>query len=139
MSQRDDEEVEGYSIPVSWGGPDGRPLPQRTRSELQESEPGSVKEASAAEIARYAMPQTTCGECKFGDFSDAAQRKIKAERFYERLVREEGWQLKHLCSSPKDLGLCGMSNGETMTGRLHRGCDQFKPRNGLVKISPKAT
>jgi hypothetical protein len=121
-------DVDGYTIPVTWGG---QAPPRETESRV-------VQTASDEELARYAVPQRTCGECKFGDFTDDARAKIRGERFYERLVREEGWQLKHLCSSPEDLGLCGQSDGAMMTGRLHRACDQFRANLGLVKLSSKA-
>lgn len=98
----------------------------------------AVVQPSERDLARYGAPTTVCGNCRHFDIGDIAREKIRRERFYERLVREEGWKVKHLCSHPADLGLCGLSNGDTLTGRLHKGCDQYRPSNGLIRISQKA-
>lgn len=85
-----------------------------------------------------------CGECKHFELAEG-QRLMEAQRFVERLVREQEWKLHHLCSPANQLGLCGQSTsgapGEnvTITGRITKACDHFKPNNGLISISRKST
>jgi hypothetical protein len=87
------------------------------------------------EIETHGRPLRVCGECRYFNQSDRAQEVIYGQRFYERLVREEGWKLKHLCSPPQDLGLCDAWHGEMLTGRFHKACDQYRPANGLMRLT----
>lgn len=83
-----------------------------------------------------------CGTCKFFDL-DHGQYTMMVTRFLERLVQENNWQVRHLCSHPKEIGICSQSlsgaKGEeaTLTGVRHKACDMHRERNGLVRIRRK--
>lgn len=96
------------------------------------------------ELAHAIATNRVCGECKYFEIAQG-QKLMKAQQFIERLVREENWQVKYLASPLNDIGLCGAhSSGragseETITGRMHAACDQYRPSKGLVSISRKTT
>lgn len=93
-----------------------------------------INTPAAKEIALYGTEIKVCGSCKYFRNDEVATEEIRRQRFYERLVREDSWKVKHLGSDPRTHGLCGATNGETLTGALHKGCDQFRERNGLMHI-----
>ena len=118
----------GGSLPVSWSSAGAPPI---AHSESPIIVPG------AEEMDAIQLEGKTCGGCKY--FSRAeGQRLMEAQRFVECLVREQKWQVHHLCSPLNHLGICGAavsgSRGEEhhITGMLHKGCDQFRPANGRV-------
>jgi hypothetical protein len=96
---------------------------------------GSVPE----ELAHALRTNRVCGECSYLALAHG-QKLMVAQKFVERLVREESWQVKHLASPLNDLGVCGAhtsgaaGENETITGRMHMACDQFRPNKGLVSI-----
>lgn len=110
-------------------------------------EPGvhqSVSGSVPAELAHAIATNRVCGSCKYFEKAEG-QRLMKAQKFVERLVREEHWQVKYLASPLNDLGICGAhSSGrdgaeETITGRMHAACDQYREDRGLVTIRRKTT
>ncbi len=87
-----------------------------------------VVAASPQEVADFAEPPTTvCGDCKHFDL-ETGRREMARQRFAERIVRDEGWQMKHLGAPPDALGLCGASGGETATSFASKSCDQYRPK-----------
>ncbi len=88
----------------------------------------------AEELKLYGTDVKVCGQCKYFRNDEAAQEEIRNQRFYERLAREEGWKVRYLGSDPRTHGLCGAASGEVLTGALHKGCDQFRERRGLMHI-----
>ncbi len=68
-----------------------------------------------------------CGECNYFDVENGRKEIIK-QRFGERLVREQEWQLKHLGVPPDSLALCGASGGELAVTVVSKCCDQFRSR-----------
>jgi hypothetical protein len=68
-----------------------------------------------------------CGECRYFDI-DAGRQKIIDERFAERLVNDQEWQLKHLGVPVDSVGLCGAGGGELATTTVSKACDQYRPR-----------
>lgn len=79
----------------------------------------------------------TCGQCKHFALVEG-QRRIKAQRLVERVVREQGWKQHHLLVSPQNqMGICGAyesgaGSDSTVTGAIHAACDQFVAANGLL-------
>lgn len=126
MSEKDDEVRSDYQ---SLGAPG-----------QQMSITGSVPQ----ELAHALATNRVCGECRYFELAEG-QRLMRAQQFIERLVREESWQVKYLASPLNDIGICGAhSSGragaeETITGRMHMACDQYRPNKGLVSISRKST
>lgn len=103
-----------------------------------------VKGATPEEVQMARLTGHVCGECRH--FSRAeGQRLIESQKFVQQLVREHHWQTHHLCSPLNDLGICGQQvsgapgENHTITGSMHKACDAFRPRNGLVSISRKTT
>ena len=88
--------------------------------------------------------QHVCGSCRSFSLAEG-QRLMEAQRFVERLVREQEWQARHLASPLNALGICGNglsgAPGEhaMITGRITKACDAFRPNNGLVSISRRST
>jgi hypothetical protein len=82
---------------------------------------------SDQEVADFAVSQrrTTCGSCKHFDLENGREEIIR-QRFAERLVLEEKWQLKHLGAPIEAIGLCGASGGEMATTFLSMACDQYR-------------
>lgn len=105
-------------LPTTWGdrdnpvrGPDAR-----------------VIVASDREVASYGFGgHQVCGECRYMDIVNG-RKEIIRQRFGERLVREQEWQLKHLGVPADSLGLCGAAGGEMATTIVSKACDQFRPR-----------
>lgn len=85
-----------------------------------------------------------CGSCRYFSIAEG-QSLMKAQRFIEVLVREHGWKPEYLCSPQNELGVCGAtlsgakSEAATITGRMHKACDQFRPSKGLISITRKTT
>lgn len=87
----------------------------------------SVIRPSPAELESYGSPGgETCGSCKAFDLEKGRQ-KIIDERFAERLVHDEQWQLRHLCVPPDHIGLCGQSGGEMAVTVISKACDHYRP------------
>lgn len=110
------------------------------------SEDGTETKAKSAPVISGSLPEemklaletkNVCGECKYFSLAQG-QKLMQAQRFVERLVQEDHWQVKHLASPLNDLGVCGAhtSGGkgeeEMITGKMHKSCDQFRPANGKI-------
>lgn len=126
-----DERYYPTSLPVEWHG-GGRKEEPDAMSASQVIIPGE------AEMAAIHMEGKLCGNCKYFELSHG-QTLMRQQRFVERLVREENWQVKHLCSPGNQLGVCGAHHSGSadadamMTGVLHKGCDQWRPNNGAIR------
>lgn len=94
----------------------------------------TINTPAAEEVALYGTDIKVCGMCRYFESGESARENIRSQKFYERLVREERWQVKHLGSDPRTHGLCGRTNGETLTGAMHKACDGYVERRGLMSI-----
>ena len=82
-----------------------------------------------------------CGHCKYFELAEG-QARMKMLKFLETLVHEHSWQVKHLAAHPEHLGLCGAAdsgagNEHTLTGMLHKACDQYRENRGLITLRKK--
>lgn len=95
--------------------------------------------AEAEESQAIRPDMKICGTCRYFDHQPG-QHAMKVTKFLTRLVRENNWQVKHLCSHPREIGFCGQSisgaggDGATLTGFRHKACDMHRERNGLVQL-----
>lgn len=127
------------ALPVAWHSGERSDNPSAT------SESAIVSGPMVDEMAHVLTTQRVCGQCKY--FSVArGQALMKAQRFLERLVREDHWQVKHLASPVNDLGVCGAHTSgasgeeEMLTGRMHKACDQYRSNEGnVISISRRST
>lgn len=123
------------SLPVNLRDP-------RTGEERRGNDAPVVEGALVEEMAHVLSTSKVCGTCKYFELAHG-QALMQGQRFVERLVREEHWQVKHLASPVNQLGVCGAhssgSKGEDqmLTGRMHKACDQYRPANGTVSTSRK--
>lgn len=118
-----DEAVEAYhraggradQVPVTYRNADGEELPLTL-----------IRQPDGRETEVY-MDQNrrVCMECQHFDWR-SGQKELVRQRFAERLVREEGWQLHHLGAPIEYVGLCGAAGGETATTTISLACDQFR-------------
>jgi hypothetical protein len=99
-----------------------------------------VQPADEREVAHFNAIEKVCGTCSKFNQSEAALAEIRNQKFYQRLVREEGWKLKHLGSPPETHGLCDETSGDDtkLTGAFHKACEHYRENRGLVKLSAKA-
>ncbi len=108
-------------IPVQWT--DGR---------NQQNVSQSVLLATDRDVKSFGgvQPSRMCGQCRFFDL-ETGRKEIQRQRFYERLTREQEWQLKHLGAPIENMGLCGASDGSKITAALTNAdkCDQFRNKN----------
>ena len=132
MSAEDFKSYGGPKVPVMWRNPDG----SATRSDSPVIHPDEMDP-----LERQMLTETfnTCGQCKYFEHAHG-QAEMRAQRFAERLVREDNWQVKHLISPLNELGVCGAhsagtgSEDQTLTGTMHKACDQFRPTRGLINL-----
>lgn len=95
--------------------------------------------AEAEEAQAIRPDMKICGTCKHFDH-EPGQHAMKVTKFLTRLVKENNWQVRHLCSHPDEIGFCGQSisgaggDGATLTGFRHKACGMHRPRNGLVQL-----
>ncbi len=121
------------SLPVDWNHGEGSRgnAPDATGESL-------IVTPGDRELAAIQLEGKVCGGCKYFEL-DHGQKLMKDQRFLERLVHEEEWQVRHLCSPVNQLGVCGAHLGGSrsddgmITGTLHKGCDQWRPENGRVR------
>jgi hypothetical protein len=126
-------------MPVTFRNQSGVELHGETR--IERSVQGEiVRPADAAEAAHFNAITKTCGSCQKFNQSDAAIAEIRSQKFYQRLVREDGWKLKHLGSDPSTHGLCDETSGDDtkLTGAFHKACEHYRENRGLVRIGQKA-
>lgn len=92
----------------------------------------AVVPATQEEVRQFVddAPRATCGACKFFNNTSGRQAMID-QRFAERVVNEQEWQLKHLfVTPPEHVGVCDASGGELATTMVSKCCDQFRERGG---------
>jgi hypothetical protein len=137
---RDSDEYDNYPssvvMPTVWKGKDGTAI----RSNTPVVHPDDM---GKAERDMLTTTYNTCGQCQYFEKAEG-QHQMTAQRFLERLVREEDWRAHHLASQPGEMGLCGAhSSGrggdQMLTGPLCKACSQFRPNKGLVSIRRKST
>lgn len=97
--------------------------------------------AEERELRDLASNHAVCGHCKYFEH-DEGQARMTMLRFLETLTEDQGWQVRHLATNPEHLGMCGAydsgSGGDhTLTGMLHKACDQFRPNKGLISLRKK--
>lgn len=135
-----DDDYESYNddivMPTVFRGKDGSAI--RTQSPVIHPE-----DMSNAEREMLTQTYNTCGQCKSFERAEG-QALMIAQRFVERLVQEEHWQVHHLASPLNTLGLCGAhSSGgggdQMLTGALCKACDHFAMNRGLVTLRRKTT
>jgi len=90
----------------------------------------------------FAEAKDLCGQCKYFELSHG-QAQMTAQQFVARLVQEQDWKVEHLCSPLNQLGICGAADAgtggdQTITGTMHVGCDQFRPKNGGFSLRKAA-
>ena len=113
-----------------WRNPDG----SATRTESPVVSPDDMDPLEREMLSEH---YTTCGQCKYFEHRHG-QAEMKAQKFVERLVREDNWQTKHLVSPLNELGICGAhsagtgSEDQMLTGTMHKSCDQFRLRKGQL-------
>lgn len=133
----DDDEGE-RRLPVNWHNG------ARTDTPAATSESPIVSGALVDEMRHIMATNHVCGACKYFSLAQG-QSLMVAQQFLKRLVREDNWQVKHLASPVNQLGVCGAHTSgakgehETLTGRLHKACDQYRADNNVVSISRKTT
>lgn len=89
---------------------------------------------TAAQVEAYRDGQAvTCAQCWYFDLKNG-QVEMRRQHFAERLVREQEWKLHHLGAPLNHVGLCGASGGQMATTTVTKACDQFRPRNGRLKL-----
>lgn len=134
------DDVKKYSLPTL---PTSIRDPQ-TGAEVRGQDAPIVTGALAEEMAHALSTQRVCGTCKYFELAHG-QALMQGQRFVERLVREEHWQVKHLASPLNDLGVCGAhSSGgkgedQMLTGRMHKACDQYRDANGGISTARKGS
>lgn len=122
-----DCELRNPSVPTVWRTADGRAV--RSESPIV---PPDETDARMMEQA-----YNVCGSCKYFELLEG-QRLMKAQKFVERLVREDKWKTEHLVSPLNQLGLCsahdsGAQQDHTITGQMHKACDQYRDDKGRVR------
>lgn len=131
----DDERSYGSDapyMPTLWRGADGKGV-------VTQSPVVSPDTIDKRELEQVSERFDVCGECRYFELIHG-QRLMKATRFVERLVREENWQTKHLCSPLNELGVCGAyssgrsGSSEQITGKMHKACDQFRQSRGRFSL-----
>lgn len=136
-----DDDVKSYGqphrIPTLWRDKDGSAI----RSDSPVVHPDDM---DPLERQMTTERFNTCGQCRYFERAHG-QAEMKAQRFVERLVREEHWQTRHLVSPLNELGICGAHSAGTggeeqcLTGTMHKACDQYRPNLGLVSKTRKTT
>ncbi len=137
MSGDNEEDYSKYPVmPTVWRGKDGAAI--RANSPVVHPD-----EMSPAERDMLTTTYNTCGQCHYFEKAEG-QAQMEAQKFLERLVREENWQLKHLASPINTLGMCGEhSSGaggdQMLTGTIVKACDHFRENKGLVTLRRRST
>jgi len=132
----DDEKTVPVSLPVTYQQGGTGQVTGRTQAAV-------VDDSIDPEEQAFLMStHTVCGMCKYFEVAEG-QAQMKAQRFLERLVQDDNWQVKHLCSPTNQLGLCGAHDSgaggnQTMTGLMHKSCDQYRADKGRFSLRKKA-
>jgi hypothetical protein len=97
----------------------------------REEAPKIHTSSSGAGLPKDILAGKVCGDCKYFSLREG-QRLMEAQRFMKVLVREHGWNPKHLGAVPEALGDCGAyrSGGATddtmITPPFAVACTQYK-------------
>lgn len=98
-----------------------------------------MPEDSNAEYQRSLLTGKMCGNCASFHLAEG-QRRMDAQQFIERLVREDMWQTRHLGAPPESLGICGQhesgaggNTGSMITSPMTPSCPAYQPDNGKVR------
>lgn len=125
-------QVEGASVKYNMPLPDDLRDSAVVKANEREIEQTGGLYLPEGETSEHVLRGNTCGSCKHFAHAEG-QKRMELEKFLPTLIREHGWQLKHLCSPHTQLGLCGLheggdvnNQGSTLTGALHVACDQYK-------------
>ncbi len=108
-------------LPTTWQNRDGGVV-------IRGRDAPIVSEATEGEVQSFGVPSLTCGSCKYFDI-EAGRKKIIEERFAERLVLEEEWQLRHLGVPADSLGMCARTD-DMATTIVSKACEQYVPKDG---------
>ena len=110
-------------IPVNW----------KIGDQIHRGKKGLVVVPNAGEVGQYGNVRArTCASCvKF--HHREGQAAMDKQRFVERIVLEETWKAKHLGAPPTSFGLCGESNGDTITSIHTPACEHYRENNGRVR------
>lgn len=115
--------IGGPTIPTVWRTSDGRAI-------INDS-PVVAPDMSDAKLLESA--HNVCGTCKYFELIEG-QKLMEAQKFVERLVREDKWRVHHLASPLNQLGICGAASNpggdETITGKMTKACDQWRDAKG---------
>ena len=120
-------------LPTTWGD---RDAPVRGPD-------AKVIAANGEQVRSYGFGgHSVCGECKYFDVENGRAEIIK-QRFAERLVREQEWQMKHLGVPADSLALCGAGGGELVVhsseGAFQGFASAARPQRRLHKKLPAKT
>lgn len=116
------EEMRSMGLPTTWRDKEGK-------HHLRGPDTPIVA-PNGAELEHYAgTVRDICGTCKFFELKDG-QKKMVEEKFLERLVHDERWNLNHMGAPIEYVGICGASGGELATTFVSKACDQYRPRSG---------
>lgn len=126
-------ELEEVQARTSMARPEVLGLETQWRSgDVQRRGPDArVHLATAQEVADFSDPRTaTCGSCVNFDLASARKEAVQ-QQFAARLVREEGWQLKHALTAPADsMAICAAGDGDTLVPVHAKACDQYRAAPG---------
>ena len=115
---------EVMGLPTQWRrGASGEPY--------QRGPDARVHLATADEVNSFGDPRTpTCGSCVNFDLSNGRKLAIQ-QKFAQRLVNEEGWQLKHALTAPADsMAVCREGDGDLLVPVHAKACDHYRPAPG---------
>lgn len=110
------------SLPVAFRGREGD-----VRTESPIVTPNSNEAALYGDQRRV-----TCASCRHFRLQ-AGQKQMHEEQFLARLVAEEQWKVRHLGAPPSTFGLCGESDGTTLTSLHTKACDHYVPSRGRIR------
>ena len=119
--ERDDASAVG-SIPVTF----------KSGNNTIQGKRALVVAPNAGEIGAYGNVRAqTCATCvKF--HHREGQAAMDKQRFLERIVLEETWKVKHIGAPPTSFGLCGETNGDTITSIFTPACEHWRQNNGRL-------
>ena len=97
-----------------WENPD--PANAQTGAQL-------VRQISPKELAIFGSQQTrSCAGCKFFNHR-AAQEKLFKDKELATIIHDYEWKVQHLCTDPKDLGVCEQRG--LFTGPTYAPCEDY--------------
>lgn len=114
-------QAKSLGLPVNWSNNGAAPVSQTTAA--------IVGPDGNALGAFGASPNRVCGECKKFNL-ERGRKEMMAQRFAERLVRDDRWQLHHLGVPMDHIGMCEESGGTMVTCSVSNAdnCAGYKKR-----------